>query len=420
VIDFIKINDLSKGQEIRDKLDFEIKVSGQTGELYNRKRTANLQNMIFISTPDDRFLKVQGSLHKYANGGNRNNDRFTFDRFLAVADKLSQYIADDDIINVLEFGVNLPVSFSPSELLKNLISFKQRQINKTLNPGIGYSQVDTAHFNLKIYDKSLQQSTSSNILRVELRYNRMQKLFPDGLRWSQLRDPETWTYLSKVLRQKFSEVIFYDPSIDLNQLPEKDRQFLRDGRNPFYWSDLNGSHVSRTRNKYMDLVKTHGKMFGNLSELLSQELKELAKSYHYSQTEIEMKNRRLAKSYPLLSCNNSPTLKDRMFCKVTGHDISMQKKGSMFLSISGIRDLYQNSPSLYHQLADERLSSRWQRESLDVQIREIAHSIRNEVNNPLHNTRRSLERVTQDPVLFDIMPTIDGVKKRILIEKNLI
>ena len=81
----------------------------------------------------------------------------------------------------------------------------------------------------------------------------MQKIFPGGLKWSDLRKIETWSYLGDILRKKFSEIIYYDPSINLKELSEKDLQFIKDGRNPFYWSDLSGSHVDRKNTKTISI-----------------------------------------------------------------------------------------------------------------------------------------------------------------------
>ena len=407
------------GPQIQDLLDFEIKVNNRTGEEFlNRKRSAYLKNLIFTVTPGDRFVKLQGSLHKFSNDGDLNNDRFTHERFLKVADDLKEFISDDDLINVIEFAVNLKVSFNPTDFIKNLVCHLKKPFNKTINKGISYSQVEYRHFIIKIYNKGLQQPTGSYILRIEVKYLRMQKIFPGGLKWSNLSNPDTWSYFGEILRKKFAEVIYYDPSIDLKELSEKDLQFIKDGRNPFYWSDLSGPHVSRTRKLYQNLIRKHGSKFNNLLELLDQEIKELVKSYHYSDNENDMRNsvrnQRMVKSYTLLYGNNSPTLKDRMFCKVTGYDISMQKRGSMFLCITGIKYLYEHNRNLYEKLSEERLSVKWKESPMKVQFREIAHSIRNQFYNPSNNTKTSILKVTKDPVLFDIRPYISEEKKMIL------
>lgn len=413
MIDFIKINDLSIGPQIESLLDFEVKVNEVTGEvLTDRKKSAYLKNLVFTITPGGN-VKFQGSTHKFCNNGERNNDRFTIDLFHQVAEELKQYISDDDRVNVLEVGVNLITPFDPSEFIDNLICHLKKPFNKTSKPGMKYSQVEYAHFILKIYNKSLQQPTGENILRIEIKYVRMQKIFPEGLTWSALKDISTWNYLGGILRKKFSEVVFYDPTIQLKDIPSRDAGILKEGRNTFYWQDLKGPHADRIRKNYQRLIRTHGNKFNNLHELLDQEIKEVVKSYrNFNQTE-SMKNKGLVNSYSLLYANLSPTeitSTDPQVCQVTGISISMQRPGSRFLCTAGIRYLFDNDRDLYVKLSEERLSPKWLRYSQEVQFREIAHSIRNEYFNPKNNTKKSLENLMKDPVLFDILSTVSGEK----------
>ncbi len=423
MIDFVKINNLTLGPKIQDLLDFELKVNHRTGEeLFNRKRSAYLKNLIFTICPGERFVKMQGSLHKFSNQGGLNNDRFTFDRYLQVTDDLVDYVSSDDNINVLEFGVNLQTDFDPSELIDNLITHLKKPFNKTIYHGMQYSQCEYKHYIIKVYNKGLHQGPSgSHILRIEVKYLRMQKLFPDGLKWSYLQSVETWSYLGEILRKKFSEIIFYDPTIDLKSIPEKESQFIKDGRNPFYWQDLTGPHVSRTRKQYQNLIRKHGTRFSVLYDLLDQEISELVKSYQYSSTVNDQTNsiefQEMVKKSPLLYSNISPstvsTTTDYV-CKVTGIDISMQKSESMFLCSAGIKYLYNHDRDLYDKLSDERLSSKWLRYPLEIQFREIAHSIRNEYYNPKNNTKHSLQKIMKDPVLFDIQLMISTEKRDLI------
>jgi hypothetical protein len=421
MIDYVKIINLSIGSEIQNLLPFEIKVNQETGEqLTNKKKSANLKNMIFTLTPGDRFAKVGGSLHKFANNGEVNNDRFTGEKFRQVFNELSRYISNDDLINVIEFGVNIITPFDPTKFIKNLISHKQTQFNKDIKPGMAYAQAEYTHYLIKIYNKGLQQSTGSYILRVEVKYLKMQKLFKNGLKWSQLRDLDTWENLGKVLADKFSEVIYYDPSIILDLLPDKERAIIKQGHNPIYWQNNNSPHASRDRKQFQSLINKHGTIFNLLPELLDHEVKELVKSYHYITPDIKTESdpylNPLVKSSPLLYGNDSPTHKTAHFnhlCKVTGIDISMQRRGSQFLCDSGIRFLFKNDPETFDKLKTERLSPKWQNEPINVQFREIAHSIRNEFNNPRHNATRDIKNLYSHPVLFDFVPFIRPDKMRI-------
>jgi hypothetical protein len=436
MIDFVKINNLSIGLKIQDKLDFELKVNRNTGEeLLTKKTSANLKNMIFTITPEYRnengilikcnmrTVKVQGSLLKYSNGGGLNNNRFTFEQFCKVWHELNEYIATDDIINTIEFGCNIATPFNPSDLINNLIAHKKKQFNKTIKQGYELSQAEYDHCILKIYNKGLQQGPQgANILRVEAKYLKMQKLFPDGLKWSDLARMDVWLYLGNIVRKKFNEIVYYDPTIDLKKVPERDRTIIVRGHNPIYWEHLSGPHVSRTRSHYQSLINKYGRRFNILPELLDRELKEMVKSYQFSDqvnsTSILPEFNEMVKSYPLLYSNFSPPQQNAstntVNCCVTGIDISMQKPGSKFLCISGIRWLFLTDQEGYRRLKSERLSKRWLNESLGVQFREICHSVRNEYFNARNNTQRAIKKITRDSVLFDIWPYIREDKRTLL------
>jgi len=428
------------GAEIQNLLDFHILVNQETGEVpTDKKKSANLKNMIFTLTPNDRFAKVGGSVHQYANGGKLNNDRFTIERFRQVANELRELINPNDDVNVLEWGINLIVPFDPTDFIKNLISHQKTQFNKTKQTNEVFAEIRYTHYRIKVYNKGIQQPTGSYILRIELHYVRMQNLFPEGLKWSRLGALETWDYLGKVLIEKFNDVIYYDPSINLDQVPEKEKRIIEKGHNPIYWQNNKSAHADRDRKKFQDLIKKHGTKFNSISNLIDQEVTVLVKNYHYSEeaniedelsgmvksyhystpedpTIKDINFDPLVKCYPLLSCTNSPTninTTDRRFCKITGIDISMQKSGSVFLCVSGIQSLMETDQITFNKLRFERLSPKWRNEPFEVQVREIAHSIRNEYNNPRHNAKRDIQNLLSYPVLFDLVPFIRPDRMRV-------
>ena len=318
----------------------------------------------------------------------------------------------------MEFGVNIKTPFNPSAFIKNLIAHRKKPINKTIKEGMEYASCEYNQNVIKIYNKGLQQGPQGSfILRIEAKYLKMQKLFKNGLKWSDLNNPDTWLYLGAVLQKKFSEVIYYDPSINLKLIPESDRLIIVKGHNPIFWENLSGPHTSRIRKQYQNLIKKHGTMFKNLPELLNQEINEVVKSYHYSpienKTPYYTEITEMVKSYPLLYGNNSPMAINDRICIVTGISISCQKPESKFLCISGIRQLKKTDPEGYEKLRDQRLNSKWLPYPLEIHFREIAHSIRNEFYNPKHNTRQSILKINEDPVLFDIWPLISQDKRQI-------
>lgn len=417
MIDYFKINDLQKGMAIQELLDFEIKVNDKTGELLqNRKKSAHLRNLVFTITPGNNpKAKVQGSLHKFYNQGLLNNDTFTIEKFNKVAEDLEPYISPGDKINVLEFGINIETPFLPSLFIENLIASGKRQFNKIQNPGINFSEAVYNQYYLKIYDKGTHQGPpDKNILRIEAKYRKMENLFKNGLTWSNLGNPLTWEYLAKVLKQKFNEVIYWDPSINIYEVKEPDRSILERGHNPIFWINLSGPHVSRERKKFQLLIIKHGSIFKDLPQLFEMELAGLVNSDHYfrhkKDSSLSTNYENVVNSVPLLYSHYSPPMIDGNVCPVTGISITMQKT-SKFLSISGIKYLYLNDRKKFDELKKARLSKKWMTYPVEVWFREIAHSVRNEYFNPKHNTLNAIKKINKDPALFEIMPMISEEKK---------
>jgi len=140
---------------------------------------------------------------------------------------------------------------------------------------------------------------------------------------------------------------------------------------------------------------------------------------------ITEENREMVSSDPLLSGHISPSSKlvtksldyssdkNERLCQVTGVDISNQKDESRFLASTGLRWLFKTHRERYNELRGEFLSPRWFNESLDVQFREMAHSIRNKYNNPRHTIKKRIRRVLEHPSLFDQRPFIDPDKLQV-------
>ncbi|MEI6050058.1 MAG: hypothetical protein WCS03_14240 [Bacteroidota bacterium] len=408
MIDYIKINGLKVGLSIQELLDFDIKVNEKTGEQYQDKnKTAIFKNLLFIITPSG-FVKVKGSIHKFANNGEYNNDRFTYKRFIEVVEALKEFISPYDIINSIEFGVNLLTPFDPSIFINNLLASGKRNIKKDIKPGCCFAEAQYNQYAIKIYNKGLQQPTGANILRIELKYFKMENLFKNGLKWSELSNPDTWVYLGTILQKKFSDVVYYDPAIKLNEIPEPYKTIIKTGHNPIFWENLSDPHASRIRKQYQELISKYGRTFKDMDKLISDEIECLVNSDHFLNS---IENKPLVNSDLSLYCQISPTVLNSTICKVTGIDISCQKPVSKFLYITGIRFLYENDRLLFEKLKSGRLSKKWETESLEVQFREIAHSIRNEFYNPKHNAINGIKRLNENPVLFDIYPLLSQNKR---------
>lgn len=431
MIDGINITLSITPDQIRQLLDFIGFYNERTCEpLDHRKPTAELNGLLFIIAGLKQTVKVKGSVHKFANKGKHNHDRFTLLRFREVESDLLPIVSPLDQVHGIEFGVNLITSFDPSVFIRNLIAIRGKSFNRTDIPGKCYAESRFSQYIVKIYDKGKQYGTDNWILRIEINYFKLARLFPNGLQWKELSDPETWEYLGKRLSRMFEEVICWDPAIDITKVPEREKSALKDGHNPLYWEGIKGNDQhGRKRKKFQGLINKYGSSFSGIKDLIKQEINQLidmpaevkgSDCYHFADqnnvTSLSDSYKNKAECYPLLSCNNQPTssppIPNVMNCLVTGIDISHQKKGSKFLSETSIRWIFKIDREQYLKLQNKYLTNKRKNESLNIQFREIAHQIRNKFNNPKHNTRHCIERITRDPVLFGTMAFIDPVKLR--------
>lgn len=445
MFDFFLIQDLIKKDIIRNLLDFELKVVERTGELPVSKMHAHWNGLTFTITPGERFMKVQGSVHVFANNGENNNDRFTYNRFMNAVEKLSDYISPKDMINGIEIGLNITTPFNPSEFLSFLIAHKKKRFNRTSIPGQDSCEVTHSQYKIKIYNKGIQQG-GKNLLRIEIKVFKMQwlhKSFPNGLCWQDLQLPDTWKILGQYLTKVFSEVVYYDPSIELSDLTSKDSTFLRQGNNPFYWERLDGEHQARLQKRYQSLVNCYGKKFNVIPDLILEELQrvlptELAENYQSGQDSFEdasdQQNKKVAEIYhpeynnlvPSLMAVSSqmaeiyPLLDGKVLnrsdpdrrCIITGLDISMQKPTSRFLNKKGLIYLYENDRKAYNQLLFQ-IPPKWHKESLDIQIYKIAHHIRDQYTNSKGYNKRAIKSLCSQPALFNNYDLISDEKKAI-------
>lgn len=248
MLDFLKLNNLSIGLEVKDLLSFPIHLDPNTGEILLRKQSTKICNLICTITPGIiQRVKLQGSIHKYANLGYHNYDRFCLSRFLEASDQLKEIISPEDRINILEFGVNLNTSFAPSDFIKGLIAHKKKRINITDRQGELSSEVKYSQYTLKIYDKGLKFK-KDNILRIELRVSKMESIYPNGLKWRDLKDPKTWQYLGERLVKSVNELIYYDSKIDFSAIPsKKERELLKLGNNTIYWEQISVTHPRKKK-----------------------------------------------------------------------------------------------------------------------------------------------------------------------------
>lgn len=360
MFDFIKTNikNIPPSELINNPLlSFHITVNSE-GVIQNR--IAEYNNLKF-KIIDEKYINLNGSVHKYFNGGIHNHTDFTIKNLVFVCSDLSQKFNLNPFIthlHNLEFGVNVILPFNTNDVLNSIISYKGKECEIERFNGKGYLiRFTFDHYDLKIYNKGLQYEQDKNILRFEIKVKKMEYFKKRKINISLLSDLiklDIYNKLKKCLLMAFKGVLMYDNSIKLNGLPQREKTVLMNGKNPKYWIELKeqGKEIKKIRIRFNDLVLKYGKQ--NLKQtiynLIENKLIEITKIDTSTEIEIQnylnqFHNQTLPKvtvfesaetesNLPQSNSSNKELIQSVFYrkCLTCGRDISEQKKGSVFCS----------------------------------------------------------------------------------------
>lgn len=383
---------------------------------------------VAISPVDDEHVKVsvRGSLHKYFNGGKHNANDFTPGMVrIAMRDLFGVLRLNPDVMRLggFEFGINVPLPFSPDRFINAIVAYNPGERVPIKTPdvknkiGVVFEYGD---YDVKVYNKSTESGEpyhDMNILRVEIRIKRRKIVKNVRLESvSDLLEPVAWKEFIKWLRPVVDRLLIYEHgTVDDSGFSPLKKRLFRDGTTLNYW---NLCRMDHSRQTYRNRMKSFENLIGKhstsslkerVNSLLQTKLDEIETMIEndvltgeetpktvylpgHSRTVVTLPTRIRGS---LTSKTGSENVKNVKVCPVTGLDISMQRKESRFLGITGIKFYMKHDPPVRDELF-RRLSPRWENAPLDKQIKEIAHSIRNEYHNPRNNARRAITRSRDD------------------------
>ena len=399
MIDFVKIatNDLLKRELLNnDLLEFSAPVNLKTGVVNEVRIQAKYQKLKFeiVEARAADYINVNGSLHKYWHNG-RNYTDYTFSDLLnTLIDLHSKFNVNpfEAVLHNVEYGVNISPPLSTKLVLNNLVSFKGRPfdaMHRTQGKSIGkdcYNQ----RYAVKIYDKGKQCQLTNDLLRVEVKVLKMEQLKNAGIETlSDLLDIDKLQQLGLNLRATFDDLLYYDTSINLDELKPRERQILMDWRNPAYWVELKESKPKTydyQRRRFREITAKYSKdnqqkkiselVTEKWNELLIVDSKTLAKLTAFLQQFPEYK-------FSLINLSNSklitPSLTPsvRRYCKSCKRDITAQVTTSIFCSAKYVGE-------------------------------DRAKQCRNTDSNPRNNRARSIKNIKRYPLLFAIEPYVNN------------
>ncbi|GAB3689139.1 hypothetical protein GCM10027592_05120 [Spirosoma flavus] len=281
MFDGIKILDVSVDVDTllaNDHLTFAALVNGQTGVILDPTRKAFDRGLTFRLVPrrtrHGYRLEMKGSLHKFHNNGQYNADQFTVNDLLLTLDELVCSYGFDlfsSTINNIEFGVNVELPFSVSQVLKNLVCYKNQPFYLDTHSDTPYYVCQLQRYAVKIYDKGKQRNLNGNWLRFEIRVKKMEYFNGTTIKLLTLADllnVGNYKQLGIILVNTFNEILFDDSTIDLAKLPLDKQEIYRNGRNPRYWhipddlthkqANTHRQRLSRDRRRYRALFEQYG------------------------------------------------------------------------------------------------------------------------------------------------------------------
>jgi hypothetical protein len=387
LIDFTKIE--LKGANIsyfeqHPLLDFEIRINSKTGELLNVSNAYyyGLEFKIYDITEKTPYkrLTIEGSLHKYWNKGAHNFNDFGINEIKQVRLSLFKLFNIDFkncVLRQLEIGVNITPPDTSTRIIRNCLLHKVTELKSIYTKDEGtYKQARNQRHYFKIYDKRKHYvnrgfKIDSDILRIEKKYCKMIELNSKGI--ITLYDLLDYGLINfkNILLDLWQNVLFYDYTA-LNH-STKALQYS----NTNYWMNLCESNY--------ELFKYHRKKMNvlirknpnNLKNKIAVEVRKKIVFLNAETTEINPLYIRLKTGVK----NNINNEANRRFCLHTGLNISMQKRNSFLLSHTGIRYYKKSDRKIFEQLKRTYLSQIWLQESEEIQIKELAHNIRNRYYN---------------------------------------
>mgnify|MGYP000971515403 CR=1 FL=1 len=270
---FINYRNDTRFEELRKAGTFAVgvtKCEPKEGEVL--KQSYLYKNMTI--TPTGEGFILAGSLHKYRSiikgiatceqidkHQGYNGDLFTLQD---ITDTITHLCGVLDIsphvctLQNIEIGVNNVVTFAPFDFLKGVL-YHRNDYSPTIKHGGNYIQFEHAQYYIKLYNKGRQYELPNEVIRVEIKVMKMQKLIEAGINISTLADINETTLKQAfdLLYSEFNEVIYYDYSLKTEGLTEAKQHKVLEYQNRTFWEGLTYKQRYKERYRLNTLIEKH-------------------------------------------------------------------------------------------------------------------------------------------------------------------
>jgi len=290
-------------------------------------------------------LEIEGSFHKNHFAG-QNSQPFTWDQLQAEIVSLCNGLKLDPSktnIQNLEFGVNVPVNFSPIEFLDDhLLGY--RGTNRFMpydedqeGKSIGY-QCKMNEYRVKVYDKGYQydlfpagQDQEQGLLRFELRHTKMRKLNDRGIKTlADLQTRDKVYNLKKLLLPSWKHVLILHPAIsEAKDIPPRHMDFYRKATRSGFWKTASHEDRKKYRHLVIETLAKKGEqdLHENLFNLIAKQWENL---FRISEKSPGGRTQSERADFRKITVKVKGDISEKQFCLWCKQDISDQKPGSRF------------------------------------------------------------------------------------------
>ena len=406
------------------------------------RHEAKYKGMIVTLYPDRCY--VRGSIHKYKNNGEHNSDDFFLSDFVwALGDLAASLNFNPEITTFcnLEFGVNIELPFDARTFIDSIVYCNGGDYSNN-EKGI---TINFCEWDAKFYLKEKRRENDGKpLLRCEISVNTTRRIKKIVGRQGEiyftlqtLTDPFIWRSLGDYLLKVFDSLLIVDrDSIDIEGLSTDEVRLFVNATVPGYWLKKweYGWKKKRELEKLKNLIQKHSSstMKKDVRSLIEEKINSLIDIQNvtkspFGKESVLLRNHRLGKPdegqdllrnhrlgnktdeaekgqkcYEITAwitgdfvTSATPENPSKRLCSVTGLSLEIPVKQNSYLSAKGVEFYYKNFPEIYEKILAVRLSKKWLNSDLQIQFREIAHSIRNERYNPNNNPRNNFKRSLQ-------------------------
>ncbi|WP_139422338.1 hypothetical protein [Chryseobacterium mulctrae] len=379
-----------------------------------------------------RHLELNTSPHYHFNNYLHNGNDFTPENCIKTVIDILTYLGIEPnemnafkVVNI-EFGLNIIPKIDIKNLINGLLFYKKTHFKTEVFAYFKKTNA-TSYKQIKAYAKGLQfadfpqYEINENTFRFEVKSKQAKNIKKYGI-WNaiDLTKLDIYKTLNQTLLDEWESILLVNQMPSFSNLKPEEVQFIQSANNVDFWNDLITEKHRNTfgliKRKYYNMLQRNSNLHNLIKLQIIDKLFNLQSSANSTQKTTINREKDVFEQMPstLINLESAPVQQNisvkndkverrrsdsdmrKNICIITGLDISMQRKGSKYLCVTGLRYIVKNKPEVYDLLVEKYLTEDKRGADKETQFYYLAHNIRNAQNNPKHNRKRFENRNYND------------------------